>query len=269
MTKKNQPLFTIVTTVLNGNDTIERAILSVAQQTFSNFEYIIIDGLSADGTAETVSKYHNVVTNFISETDKGSSDALNKGFSVANGKWIIPLMCDDELYPNALENLAEAINQNPLVDIIFGRAEYIDHKTEKSLITYNGPNPNLFMNDMSKVVDTLLTASCFKKDCLPEGNIFDNSIIIANDGALFLKLFNAGKTFHKIEGNIVKMRTGGRGEQNHLLAKKELFLLFLKYDYPFIKACKWIVVKTFKTYFGFVFGFDHKLIKKYREIRGL
>ena len=67
----NQPLISIITVAYNAASTIEKTILSVINQTYSNIEYIIIDGSSTDSTIEIVKKYEGKITSWISEPDKG------------------------------------------------------------------------------------------------------------------------------------------------------------------------------------------------------
>ncbi|ABW66335.1 glycosyltransferase family 2 protein [Desulfosudis oleivorans] len=92
-----QPLVSIITVVLNGADTLERAIKSVVSQTFRDFEYIIIDGGSTDGTLDIIRRYESHLTCWISEPDKGLYDAMNKGVALSKGEWVYFLGADDYL----------------------------------------------------------------------------------------------------------------------------------------------------------------------------
>ena len=76
---------TIITAVYNGAAYIKRAIDSIAEQTYDNIEYIVVDGGSTDGTVDILRQHSNVVTRFISEPDKGIYDAMNKGVKMATG----------------------------------------------------------------------------------------------------------------------------------------------------------------------------------------
>ena len=76
---------TIITAVYNGAAYIKRDIDSLAEQTYDNLEYIVEDGGSNDGTEDILRQHSNVVTRFISETDKGIYDAMNKGVKMATG----------------------------------------------------------------------------------------------------------------------------------------------------------------------------------------
>lgn len=86
--KINNPLISVITVVYNGAISLERTIQSVVGQTFSNLEYIIIDGSSNDGTLDIIKKYSNQINFLISEPDKGIYDAMNKGILAAKGEWI-------------------------------------------------------------------------------------------------------------------------------------------------------------------------------------
>jgi glycosyltransferase involved in cell wall biosynthesis len=80
-------MVTIITVVFNCKKYIEETILSVINQTYRDFEYIIIDGGSTDGTVDIIAKYADEISYWISEPDKGIYDAMNKGIKVAKGDW--------------------------------------------------------------------------------------------------------------------------------------------------------------------------------------
>jgi glycosyltransferase involved in cell wall biosynthesis len=98
--QENKPLITIITVVRNGEKTLENTILSVIGQDYINLEYIIIDGLSNDGTLDIIKKYEDKIDYWISEPDKGIYDAMNKGINLATGEWILFLGSDDLLVVN-------------------------------------------------------------------------------------------------------------------------------------------------------------------------
>lgn len=121
----NNPMLSIITVVYNGIDTIEKTIQSVASQTYKNIEYIVIDGASKDGTLEVIKKYPNIITNWISETDKGLYDAMNKGLTLAKGKYVCFLNSGDTFYElKSLENIFSQFQELP--DIIYGETMIVD-----------------------------------------------------------------------------------------------------------------------------------------------
>lgn len=112
----NKPKISVITVVYNGISYIESTILSVVNQDYSNFEYIIIDGNSSDGTIEVIRKYESKLAYWISEKDQGIYDAMNKGIDRALGDWIIFMNCGDFFYSSKVisnvfyENIADDIS---------------------------------------------------------------------------------------------------------------------------------------------------------------
>ncbi len=93
----NSPSISIIMAVFNGNITIEETINSIIRQNYKNFEYIIIDAGSTDGTIDTIKKYDEFIDFWTSEPDKGIYDALNKGIDLAFGDWLYFIGADDRL----------------------------------------------------------------------------------------------------------------------------------------------------------------------------
>lgn len=83
------PRISVITVTYNCKDTIEQTIQNVLKQTYSNVEYIIIDGNSTDGTREIIERYADRLSYWISEPDKGIYDAMNKGLKMATGEWVL------------------------------------------------------------------------------------------------------------------------------------------------------------------------------------
>lgn len=92
------PLLSIITPVFNTVQTIEDTIRSVVGQKFSDYEFIIIDGGSTDGSVELLRKHDNDIDYWVSEPDKGVYDAFNKGIDLSRGDWIYFLGSDDTLF---------------------------------------------------------------------------------------------------------------------------------------------------------------------------
>lgn len=85
---KNNPKITVITVCFNDVYHIESTIQSVLSQTYSNIEYIVVDGGSTDGTIEKINKYKTQISKIISEKDSGIYDAMNKGLSISEGEWV-------------------------------------------------------------------------------------------------------------------------------------------------------------------------------------
>lgn len=125
----NLPLVSIITPVLNQASYIGSTIDSVLSQDYSNLEYRIIDGGSTDGTVEILQSYKERF-HWISESDRGQSDAINKGFRQARGEILAWLNGDDIFYPQAVSNAVSALQINPSIGAVYGDCDYIDSNGE-------------------------------------------------------------------------------------------------------------------------------------------
>lgn len=112
-------MISIITVVRNGVSTLEESILSVLNQNYKDFEYIIVDGVSTDGTLNVLNKYEGKIK-FISEPDNGVYDAMNKGIALAQGNWIYFLGCDDILYSESTLSNVFSISNYDDYDVIYG-----------------------------------------------------------------------------------------------------------------------------------------------------
>lgn len=96
----------IITINYNDSQGLEKTIVSVVNQTFRDFQYIVIDGNSTDGSRAVLEKYDKYIDKWISEPDSGIYNAMNKGASFANGEYLLFLNSGDYIYSkNSLENL--------------------------------------------------------------------------------------------------------------------------------------------------------------------
>ena len=131
--KGNLPKITIVTPSFNQGEYIEETIRSILLQGYPNLEFIIIDGGSSDNTVEIIKKYEKWITYWVSEPDKGQSDAINKGLQLATGDVFNWINSDDILEPNALWCLSDAIIKNPHSTAFIGKIIYFGEKLDESV----------------------------------------------------------------------------------------------------------------------------------------
>lgn len=123
----NQPLVSVITVVFNGEKTIEDTINSVGFQDYPNIEYIICDGNSTDRTLAIIQRNNSIVSNHISEPDRGVYDAMNKAIGLTTGEWLIFLGCDDCLADSgSIGSLVDAICEETM--LVYGNIQYADGK---------------------------------------------------------------------------------------------------------------------------------------------
>ena len=118
--KKNLPLISIITVALNSKKFLQQSINSVLNQSYKNYELIIIDGQSTDGTLNVLKKNNSKIDFWISEKDKGIYDAMNKGIKKSRGSIISILNSDDIYYKNTLKMATNYFNQHQNIDFLFG-----------------------------------------------------------------------------------------------------------------------------------------------------
>jgi len=124
-----QPKVSIITIVYNGSATLTKTIESIASQTYTNIEYIIVDGHSTDGTQEIIKQHHKSISNWISESDNGLYDAMNKGIKMATGDYLWFINSGDEIYdPTTLQQLFDQ-DQAPYADVYYGDTVMIDKQS--------------------------------------------------------------------------------------------------------------------------------------------
>jgi len=116
--------FSIVTPSLNQAQFIRETIESVLSQDYPYKEYIVVDGGSTDGTLDIIRSYEDCLT-WVSEPDRGQSDAINKGFRMASGDVFAWLNSDDTYLPGALKTVADFFEANPSVDLVYGDVLYV------------------------------------------------------------------------------------------------------------------------------------------------
>ena len=116
--------FSIVTPSYNQARFIEETIKSVMNQTYRNFEHIVMDGGSTDGTVEILKSYPHL--KWVSERDRGQSHAINKGFRQATGDIWAWQNSDDTYETHAFETVANFIRENPDVGMVYGDYHIID-----------------------------------------------------------------------------------------------------------------------------------------------
>ena len=122
----DQPLVSIITPSFNQARYIEATIQSVLEQDYPRIEYIVIDGGSSDGTVDLLKKYDHKLAYWISEKDKGQTDAINKGFARATGDILAWINSDDTYEPGAIATAVKYLQEHPDVGMVYADCNFIN-----------------------------------------------------------------------------------------------------------------------------------------------
>ena len=120
------PLVSIVTPSFNQAHYLEATLLSVLNQDYPNLEYILVDGGSTDGSLEIIRRYADRFAWWVSEKDRGQTEAINKGFAHAHGEILAWLNSDDTYAPHAISEAVAFLQSRPGLGLVYGNANFID-----------------------------------------------------------------------------------------------------------------------------------------------
>lgn len=200
----------VVTVCFNSEKDLPRTIESVASQDYSDYEYIIIDGASTDGTLSLVNRYRQHISKIISEPDNGISDAINKGIEHASGEIIGLIHAGDMYEPYTLSEVAEVSKRHPECDVIHGNISYAD------------ANGNSLYDQKPDFRDGIIWKkmpfhhpTCFvRKISYEKFGAFDVSYKVAMDYELMLRFHCRGAKFGYIDRKLAVMCLKGLSDRN-------------------------------------------------------
>lgn len=179
----------IIIPVYNGEKTIRETILSVLNQTYQNFEIVIINDGSTDSTLEVISSIPNPQIKVFSYPNTGVSASRNRGITLASGEYISFIDADDLWTPDKLEAQLKALQEHPQAAVAYSWTDWID---ESGQVIYGGGHhqiagevyAHLFLGDFIEGGSNVL----IRKSALDEVGVFDESINFSEDWELWLRL---------------------------------------------------------------------------------
>lgn len=234
--RRSAPLLTVITVSFNSASTIADTLRSVKAQTFEDYEHVVIDGASKDGTQDLIEQHATSRTRWQSEPDSGLYHAMNKGLATARGEFVCFLNADD--YFNAPTVLAQiaGVLESSSPDVVYGDIVYVaQHATSKvtrrwfsgrytrrkTLLGWHPPHP----------------AFVARNSVLQRAGGFPLDLRIAADYELMLRvLLDRRVTVAYLPEVFVQMRQGGsstRGISSYIEGNLQSYLALRRIGVPF------------------------------------
>ncbi len=230
---KSIPKVTIITVVFNAEAHLEQTIRSVIEQDYPSIEYIIIDGGSTDGTLDIINRYQDRINYWVSETDDGIYDAMNKGIRKATGNVIGLINADDWYAPGSISR-AMNIMQETGAEVVHG-AMLIFREGRETMVKRGPKKLDNFAKGMLLNHPTVFArASLYRRF-----GLFDTAYRIAADWEILLRWWLNDISFYVDDEVIANFRMGGISsrrlresfEEKHTIRRKHHMYTLLDRHY--------------------------------------
>lgn len=263
----------VITVCKNSEQTIERAIQSIINQTYAQIEYIIVDGCSKDNTDAIINRYQEKIAHFISEVDSGVYEAMNKGIRLATGDWFYFVNSDDYLIDdNVIQDLVQFVSLHPDCDFVYGNHEARFPNGDSSF--HAAAPPEQMLEEMVSLGECMIQPACFfKADLFTKLGLFDETYKIAADYEWFARLLqDASLRLYYYPRNLVSYSHGGLSSNIRALFE-EVFSIQNKI--ALYQQEPWLTKRLHKLQQSFVDKYDllertnHLSLKRLRHIEAL
>jgi glycosyltransferase involved in cell wall biosynthesis len=219
-----EPKLSVITIVYNNVRDIERTMLSVLGQTYTHIEYIIVDGLSTDGTLDVINKYRDRISKLISEKDKGIYDAMNKGLAIATGGYVIFMNSGDEFYD--LDTVAAVFASAEDADIYYGETEMMDDSGQ-NLGQRRHQAPAKFTWRSFKYGMSISHQAIYIRRSLAEP--YDMNYQLSADIDWIIRAAKKAKKIVNVNRYVAKYLVGGMSKKKHRQSLLERFDIMKRY----------------------------------------
>lgn len=216
MPSKN-PLVSVATVVLNGEQHLQHCIDSIRCQSYGNIEYIVIDGGSTDGTLDIIADNRDVISRWVSEPDRGISDAFNKAIAGSSGEIIGILNSDDSYTPQAVAAVvASHIASRSHPSVYYGKIRYFSGTEEYTLV------PQL--SKLWRYMSLFHPASFISRDLYDKHGTYRLDYRHAMDSELLHRFLAAGCRFEYVPDVLANFRLEGKSDREFAKSYREFYL---------------------------------------------
>ncbi|MBE8713991.1 glycosyltransferase family 2 protein [Sphingobacterium hungaricum] len=220
----NLPKISIITIVYNNAKDIEFTMASVLNQTYPVIEYIVIDGLSTDGTVDIIKKYKNQLAIFTSEKDAGIYDAMNKGLKEATGDYVLFLNSGDALYDE--NTLDHVVKKGKNADIIYGETMLIDENRQEIGLRRHAAPKEFTWKSFKYGMNICHQAIYIKREIAVP---YNENYKLSADIDWIIRCAKNAKTAVNVNELVARYLVGGLSQKRHRESLKERYVIFNQY----------------------------------------
>ena len=241
---EKQPKFSIITITYNAASVIEPTLQSVLSQTYTNYEYMLIDGGSKDDTVAKAKASGIEFAHIVSERDNGIYDAMNKGIALATGDYLCFLNAGDAFHgPDTLQTIANAATREEFPDVLYGEtAEVDDARNFVRMRRLQAPKQLTWRSFKSGMM-VCHQAFYAKREIAP---MYDLKYRLSSDVDWCIKVMKQSKKLVNVNATVVNYLQNGLSLQHHRTSLKERFWIMSKH-YGFLPTVfrhLWFVIRA-------------------------
>lgn len=245
MNQEKEIQLSIITPTYNSGKFLEDTIISIINQTYKNIEFIIIDGGSTDNTVDIIRKYEKSISYWVSEPDKGQTDAINKGFKLSKGDLVGWLGSDDLLYPDTVEKIVNYIKKNNILldetGVIFGNVIAFHDDGREVLMDGHKINRKRLLNTWPQV---LQPGSFHPRQAINKVGLPDVNLNYCMDYDFWIRLLkdNKGLYLNEILARF-RMHTDSKSVSQKYKFSIEILKINFKYNKNPFAPVKFVLLK--------------------------
>jgi glycosyltransferase involved in cell wall biosynthesis len=257
MKKNSKPLVSVLMTAYNAERYISLAIESILNQTYDNFEFIIIEDCSKDNTWDVIKEYAKEDKRIIAkrnEVNLNAGGSSNKGLEMCKGKYIVRMDADDWSFPDRIERQVEFMEENEKVVCSGGSIVVCNENMEKIGRRKYHLNHNDILDTILRLNPIPHPASIWRKSAIEKTKGYPTKLGISEDYCLVLEISQYGE-LGNIEEELIKYRVHKKSESNHKMRRQQLITVYLsfkaefEYKYkPRLKDHLWRVMQILTIY---------------------
>lgn len=232
------PIISVVTVVYNSEALIESTLQSVTNQTYTNVEYIVVDGGSTDATPHIINKYRNKIARYVSEPDHGIYDAMNKAIGLASGDFIVFINSGDRFSD---DSVLEKIFSNPdacSADVVYGDTDITDENGDVIHSRRHRPPDHLTWKSFKRGMLVCHQSFIARRALVPK---YDLNYRCAADFDWCVKILRKATKTHNSNLVISLFLEGGQTRKTIVPGLKERFKI-MRHHYGLMSALFWNII---------------------------